>query len=181
MSTDKFMKFVPKPIEAVGIRVRSGRPNVRIAFAIIQRTTTLRAYNSFGKGRDWMEEPSTAYVVALATRSADTQLMKLIQGDLAPTLLTSCGRCKEASIGKNVIRERLFPTLKVLREHANKLVHHLDDPMNKGVSGLNIEGVFSYCHHLFQENADALLGVIPNPTGLFPEVKCKKCNATSTS
>ena len=71
--------------------------------------------------------------------------------------------------------------MKLLREHANKLVHHLDDPMNKGVSGLNIEGVFSYCHHLFQENADALFGVIPDPTGLFPEMKCKKCSAISTS
>lgn len=180
MSTDDFLKFVPKPIDAVGIRAGDG-PNVRIAFAIIQRTTALRAYNSFGTGRDWMEKLSTAYVVALATRSADTLLMKLIQGDLAPTLSTSCGRCKEASIGQNVIRERLFPTLKVLREHANKLVHHLDDPMNKGVSGLNIEGVFSYCYHLFQENADALFGVIPNPTGLFPVVKCKKCSTAPTS
>lgn len=177
MNTDGFLKFVPKPIDAVGIRAGDG-PNVQVAFAIIQRTTALRAYNAFGKGRDWMEELSTAYVVALATRSADTKLMKLIQGDLALTLSTSCRRCNEASIGQNTIRERLFPTLKVLREHANMLVHHLDDPMNKGVSELNIEGVFSYCHHLFQENADALFGVIPNPTGLFPEVKCKKCSAT---
>lgn len=180
MSTEDFLKFVPIPIDAVGIRAGDG-PNVRIAFAVIQRTTALRAYNSFGKGRDWMEELSTAYIVALATRSADTLLMKLIQGDLAVKLSTSCSRCKEATIGQNVIRERLFPTLKVLREHANKLVHHLDDPMNKGVSGLNIEGVFSYCHHLFQENADALFGVIPDPTELFPEVKCKKCSAISTS
>ena len=179
MSTDEFLKFVPKPIDAVGIRAGDG-PNVSIAFAIIQRTTALRAYNSFGKGRDWMEKLSTAYVVALATRSADTLLMKLIQGDLAANVSTSCSRCcKEASIGKSVIRERLFPTLKALREHANKLVHRLDDPMNKGVSGLNVEGVFSYCHHLFQENADALFGVIPDPTGLFPEVKCKRCSATS--
>lgn len=180
MSTDDFLRFVPKPIDAVGIRAGDG-PNVRIAFAIIQRTTALRAYNSFGAGRDWMEKLSSAYVVALATRSADTQLMKRIQRDLAPTLSTGCGRCKEASIGQNVIRERLFSTLKELREHANKLVHHLDDPMNKGVSGLNIEGVFGYCYHLFQENADALFGVIPNPTGLFPEVKCKKCGSASTS
>ena len=180
MSTDDFLKFVPKPINAVGITAGEG-PNVRIASAIIQRTTALRAYNSFGKGRDWMEELSTAYVVALATRSADTLLMKLIQGDLATNLSTSCSQCKEATIGLNVIRERLFPTLKVLREHANKLVHHLDDPMNKGVPGLNIEGAFGYCYHLFQENADAFFGVIPNPAGLFPEVKCKKCSATSTS
>lgn len=176
MSANDFLTFVPKPIDTVGIRTCDGS-NVRVAFAIIQRTTALRAYNAFGKGRDWMEEISTAYVVALATRSADTKLMKLIQGNLAPTLSTSCGGCKEASIGQNVIREKLFPTLKQLREHANKLVHHLDDPMNQGVSELNIEGVFSYCHHLFQENADALFGVIPNPTGLFLEVQCKKCRA----
>lgn len=178
VSTADFLQFVPKPIDAVGIRAGDG-PNVRIAFAIIQRTTALRAYNSFGKGCDWMEELSTAYVVALATRSADTLLMKLIQEDLAINLSTSCRHCKDATIGLNIIRERLFPTLKVLREHANKLVHHLDDPVNKGVSGLNIEGVFSYCHHLFQENADALFGIIPNPVGLFPEEKCKKCGATS--
>ena len=77
MSTEDFLKFVPIPIDAVGIRAGDG-PNVRIAFAVIQRTTALRAYNSFGKGRDWMEELSTAYIVALATRSADTLLMKLI-------------------------------------------------------------------------------------------------------
>ena len=109
VSTEDFLKFVPIPIDAVGIRTSDG-PNVRIAFAVIQRTTALRAYNSFGKGRDWMEELSTAYIVALATRSADTLLMKLIQGDLAAKLSTSCSRCKEATIGQNVIRERLFPT-----------------------------------------------------------------------
>ncbi len=178
MDTDEFLKFVPKPIDAVGIRAGEG-PNVRIACAIIQRTTALRAYNSFGKGRDWMEELSTAYVVAIATRSADTLLMKLVQEDLADKLPTSCRKCKEAAVGLQVIRERLFPTMKVLREHANKLVHHLDDPMNKGVAGLNVEGVFSYCHHLFQENADAFFGVIPNPNGLFPHVNCKKCSVTS--
>lgn len=176
--TDDFLEFVPEPIDALGIRAGDG-PNVHIAFAIIQRTTALRAYNSFGKGRDWMEELSTAYVVALATRSADTQLMKLIQKDLAATLPTNCSKCKEATMGLSVIRERLFPTLKVLREHANKLVHHLDDPMNKGMAGLNIEGIFSYCYHLFQENTDVLFGVIPNPNGLFPHVKCKKCRETS--
>ena len=174
MGTDDFPKFAPKPIDTVGIRPGNG-PNVQLAFAIIQRTTALHAYNSFGKGRDWMEELSTAYVVALATRSADTLLMKLIQEDLAKKLTTSCSKCMELTIGVNVIRERLFPTLKVLREHANKLVHHLDDPTNKGVAGLNVKGVFGYCHHLFQENADALFGVIPSPAGLFPEVKCKKC------
>ncbi|TAJ76508.1 MAG: hypothetical protein EPO42_12410 [Gallionellaceae bacterium] len=176
MTTTDFLKFVPKPIEAIGFRAGDG-PNVHFTFAIIQRTTALRAYNNFGKGRDWMEELATAYVVALATRSADTQLMKLIQNDLVATVSTSCGQCKDASIGLNVIRGRLFPTLKELREHANKLVHHLDDSMNKGVSELNVEGVFSYCHHLFQENADALFGFIPNPTGLFPEVKCRKCSS----
>ena len=180
MSSDNLVKFVPKPIDAVGIKAGDG-PNVRIAFAIIQRTTALRAYNGHGKGRDWIEELSMAYVVALATRSADTLLMKLIQRNLEANLSTSCSRCKEASIGEGVIRERLFPTLKVLREHANQLVHQLDDPINTAVSSRNIEGVFSYCHHLFQENGDALFGVIPDPTRLFPEVKCKKCIETSTS
>jgi hypothetical protein len=173
MGTDDFLKFAPKPIDTVGIRPGNG-PNVQRTFAIIQRTTALRAYNGFGKGRDWMEELSTTYVVALATRSADTLLMKLIQKDLAKKLTTRCSKCMELTIGINVIRERLFPTLKVLRKHANKLVHHLDDPTNKGVAELNVEGVFGYCHHLFQENADALFGVIPSPDGLFPEVKCKK-------
>jgi len=178
VSTNNFLKFVPKSIDAVGIRAGEG-PNVQVAFAIIQRTTALRAYSSFGKGRDWMEELSNAYVVALATRSADTVVMKLIQEDLAATLTTECRGCKEASIGINIIRERLFSTLKVLREHANELVHHLDNPENKGVAGLNIEGVFAYCYHFFQENAEALFGVIPNPDGLFPEVKCKKCSVSS--
>ena len=85
MGTEDFLKFAPKPIKTVGIRTGDG-PNVQLAFAIIQRTTALRAYNGFGKGRDWMEELSTAYVVALATRSADTLLMKLIQEDLAKKL-----------------------------------------------------------------------------------------------
>lgn len=52
---------------------------------------------------------------------------------------------KKVSIGASLIRERLFPELKSLREYANKLIHHLDDPENRGVAGLNIQGVFSYC------------------------------------
>ena len=67
----------------------------------------------------------------------------------------------------------------LIKSRSHELVHHLDDPKNKGVAGLNIEGVFSYCHHFFQENADALFGIIPNPDGLFPEVKCKKCSTSS--
>ena len=178
MKTDDNLQFVPKPIDAVGIRAGDGS-NIRIAFGIIQRTTALRAYNTYGNGRDWMEKLSTAYVVALSTRSADTLLMQVIQDDLVANSQNSCSRCKEASIGLSLIRERLFPTLKSLREHANRLVHHLDDPKNKGVSGLNIEGVFSYCHHLFQDNADALFGIIPSPQGKFHYVKCKKCRETS--
>jgi hypothetical protein len=172
------MNFVPKPIDAVGIRAGEGA-NVQISFGIIQRTTALRAYHSFGAGRYWMEKLSTAYVVALATRSADTQLMKIIQRDLEAAFSTNCAGCKEATIGEKVIRAKLFPKLKVLREHANKLVHHLDDPTNRGVSALDVEGVFGYCYHLFQENADALFGYIPTPAGLFPEVKCKKCRRVS--
>ncbi len=122
-----------------------------------------------------MEKLSTAYVVALATRSADDLLMRLIQNNLAPNFPTTCRDCRNASIGVLLIRERLFPILKMLREHANALVHHLDDPHNKGVSDLNIEGVFTYCHHLFQENADALFGDIPDPDGKFRSAKCKKC------
>lgn len=115
-----------------------------------------------------MEELATAYVVALGTRSADSMLMEIIQQDLTIDFSFSRARCKEATIGTGIIRERLFPRLKALREHANDLVHHLDDPANKGVAGLNIEGVFDYCYHLFEENAEALFGNIPNPFGLFP-------------
>jgi hypothetical protein len=170
---DKF-QFILKPISAVGSRAGDG-PNIRVAIGIIQRTTALRAYNTYPSGRDWMEKLSAAYIVALATRSADTLLMQYIQDDLAEHFPSSCTSCREASIGLSLIRERLFPTLKSLRENANKLVHHLDDPQNKGVADLNIEGVFSYCYHFFQENEEALFGIIPSPQGKFHYVKCKKC------
>ena len=174
MVIDDNLNFAPKPIEAVAIRLGEGS-EVRIALGVIQRTAALRAYGTFGDARDWMEKISAAYVVALATRSADTVLMRLIQDDLSLAFPTSCAHCRNASIGLSLIRGRLFPTLKSLREHANALLHHLDDPNNKGVSGLNVEGVFAYCYHLFQENADALFGVIPSRDGKFPLVKCKNC------
>lgn len=174
MNPNDNLDFIPRPIDAVGFRAGIG-PNVQLAIGIIQRMTALRAYNSFVACGDWMEKLSNAYVVALATRSADELLMRHIQEDLSAGMPTNCIKCRDASIGVSLIREGLFPLLKTLRTHANSLVHHLDDPGNKGVSDLNIEGVFDYCHHLFQENANALFGTIPNPHGKFPYKRCKKC------
>jgi len=168
------LQFAPKPIDAVCIRLGIGA-TVQIAIGTIQRIAAIRAYSSFGTCGDWMERLSTTYVVAIATRSADTLLMRQIQTDLNSGLSIDCVNCREASIGLSLIRERLFPNLKLLREHANQLIHHLDDPDQKGISGLNIEGVYGYCYHLFQENIDALFGTIPNPRGKFAYTKCKKC------
>lgn len=173
MSAEDHLQFIPKPIETVCIRPGKD-PNVHIAFGTIQRITALRAYNSYSNCQNWMEKLSTAYVVALATRSADTLLMRHIQNNLNDHLSIACSNCRAASIGLSLIRERLFPNLKLLREHTNTLIHHLDDPCNIGISGL-IEGVFNYCHHLFQENIDALFGNIPNPNGKFEYTKCKEC------
>lgn len=168
------LQFIPKPIDTVCIRPGEG-PNVHIAIGTIQRIAALRAYNSYRNCRDWMEKLSTAYVVALTTRSTDELLMQHIQNELNDHFSIVCSKCREASIGIPLIRERLFPNLKSLRKHANALIHHLDDPSNKGISGLNIEGVFNYCHLLFQENIDALFGIIPNPHGKSEYTKCKKC------
>lgn len=174
MNEDDNLRFIPKPIDAVCIRSGNG-PAIQVAIGTIQRVAAIRAYNSYVTCGDWMEKLSTTYVVAIATRSADALLMRHIQNDLNSGLLIHCANCKEASIGLSLIRERLFPDLKLLREHANRLIHHLDDPDQKGISGLNIEGVYSYCYHLFQENIDALFGTIPNPGGKFAHIKCKNC------
>ena len=174
MSADDNLQFVPKPIDTVCIRPGNGAA-IQIAIGTIQRIAALRAYNSYGNCDDWMEKLSTTYVVAIATRSADTLLMQHIQNDLNNDLSIRCAKCREASIGLSLIKERLFPNLKLLREHANKLIHHLDDPDQKGISGLNIEGIYTYCYHLFQENIDALFGIIPDPHGKFTYTKCKKC------
>jgi hypothetical protein len=174
VSTVDNLQFIPKPIDAAGIRPGQG-PNIEIAIGTIQRIAALRAYNSYGNCRDWMEKLSTAYVVALATRSADQLLMRHIQNHLNEHLSIACDRCKEASIGLSLIRERLFPTLKPLREHANALIHHLDDPNNKGIAELNIGAVFDYCYQLFHENIDALFGIIPSPDGKFEYAKCNAC------
>ena len=179
MNAGDNLTFSPKAIDAAPIRFGDGT-SIRIPIGAIQRTAALRAYSSYASGRDWMDKLSNAYVVALATRSADSLLMQYIQNDLNARLSISCGNCRNASIGLSLIRERLFPKLKSLREHANKLVHHLDDPKNRGISELNIEGVFNYCHHLFHENIDALFGTIPNPHGQFTHVKCKKCSRSVT-
>jgi hypothetical protein len=173
MDEEKNLQFIPKPITAVGIRPYGAA--IKMALGTVQRVAALRAYNSYGSCKDWMEKLSTSYVVAVATRSADALLMRHIQNDFNGKLLIHCSACKEASIGLALIRERLFPDLKSLREHANKLIHHLDDPNQKGISGLNIEGVYGYCYHLFHENIDALFGTIPNPEGKFTYKKCKKC------
>ena len=172
------LDFTPKPITAVAIRAGDG-PNIRIAIGTVQRIAALRAYSSYSSGRDWIDKVSTAYVVAIATRSADTLLMKFIHDDLNESIQIECDKCKQATIGPSIIRERLFPALKELREHANTLIHHLDQPENAGIADLNIQGIFEYCHHLFDENIDALFGTIPSPAGKFSLVKCKTCRNKS--
>ena len=174
MTTTDNLSFTAKPIDAASIRLADG-PNVRIAIGTIQRVAALRAYAAYGSACDWMDKLSSVYIVALATRSADALLMRHIKEDLNERLSISCRNCRNASIGEALSRERLFPELKRLREYANDLVHHLDDPDHRGIADLNVEGVFDYCHHLFQENIDALFGTIPDPRGKFPLVKCKKC------
>ncbi len=172
MSAGDNLDFVPKPIEAVGLRTGEGA-SIQISMAIVQRTTALRAYNSYGTCRDWMDKLSAAYVVALATRSADTLLMHHIQNHIVEEPPISCPKCREATIGTHVIRRRLFPHLKALRVHANMLIHHLDKPENRGIADLNVQGVFDYCHHLFQDNAEILFGLAPE--GTFEIMKCKQC------
>lgn len=172
MSTDENLNFLPKPIDVIGIRAGAGA-GICLSKAMIQRIAAVRAYNSFGDGRDWMDKLSIAYIVALATRSADALLMKDIQNHIPKNPPIACRGCREATFGANVIRERMFPRLKELREHANDLLHHLDNPENVGVDSLNIQGVFEYCHHLFQENAEVLFGTIPSAT--FEFTLCKEC------
>lgn len=174
VSTTDNLAFSPRPIEAVGLRAGEGVA-VQIAMAIIQRTTALRAYNAFPTGHDWMEKLSSAYVVALTTRSADTYLMRQIQSCIIQDPIIPCTKCREATLGTNVIRSRLFPKLASLRKHANALIHHLDAPQNRGIAELDVQGVFDYCYHLFQENTELLFG--QSPEGSFPYTKCKKCRA----
>lgn len=167
---------MPRSIEAVPIRFGEGT-SLNIATGIIQRTTAVRAYYSFANGRDWMDKLSAAYVVAIATRSADTLLMQQIQDRIVEDPPFTCARCREATIGQQVIRRTIFPRLAELREHANRLIHHLDSPEHRGISEVNVEGVFEYCYHLFQENAEVLLGTIPDTR--FPARKCKLCRKTT--
>ncbi len=171
VTTDN-LAFSPRPIEAVGLRAGEGAAML-VAMASIQRTAALRAYNAFSSGMDWIEKLSSAYVVALATRSADTYLMRQIQNCIVQDPIIPCSKCRDATLGTNVIRSRLFPELAALREHANALIHHLDNPKNRGIAELNVQGVFDYCYHLFHENAELLFG--RSPEGSFPYTKCKKC------
>jgi hypothetical protein len=171
------LDFVPTPIDAVGIRTGEGA-SIQMSMAIVQRTTALRAYNSYGSCRDWMDKLSAAYVVALATRSADTLLMQHIQNQIVDDHPISCAKCREATIGTHVIRRRLFPNLIALRVHANTLIHHLDNPENRGIADLNVQGVFDYCYHLFQDNAETLFGLFPE--GTFKFTKCKQCRTQGT-
>lgn len=118
-----------------------------------------------------MEKISSAYIVALATRSADICLMGRIQSAIPDSPPFTCKNCRDATIGIDVIRSKLFPELQSLRKHANDLIHHLDDPENRGVAGLNVKGVFDYCYHLFQEQSDLLFGHLPE--GSFEFKACK--------
>lgn len=175
MSTDN-LAFTPLPIEAVGLRFGEGTTN-QTSMALIQRTAALRAYSAFTGGRDWMDKLSLAYVVALATRSADIYVMRQIQSTIIEDPVIHCAECREATFGLNVIRRRIFPKLAALRKHSNALIHHLDHTDKQGITELNIQGVFDYCHHLFQENADLLFGNVPEYS--FPYTKCKKCRTNS--
>ena len=116
------LAFTPRPITAVGLR--PSRAQIQIAQPIVQRTAALRAYQAFSSGRDWMEKISSAYIVALGTRSADTYLMTRIQAAIPELPPFACTKCREATIGTTVIRSKLFPKLQSLRKHANDLVHH---------------------------------------------------------
>lgn len=173
-ATTDNLAFSPNPIDAVGLRAGEG-PAVQIAMAIVQRTTALRAYNAFSSGHDWIEKLSSAYVVALATRSADTYLMRQIQSCIVDDPAIPCTTCRETTLDINVIRSRLFPELAALRKYANALIHHLDHPKNRGIAELNVQGVFDYCYHLFQENAELLFGRVPESS--FPYTKCKESGA----
>ena len=86
-----------------------------------------------------------------------------------------CTTCRETTLDINVIRSRLFPELAALRKYANALIHHLDHPKNRGIAELNVQGVFDYCYHLFQENAELLFGRVPESS--FPYTKCKESGA----
>ena len=157
--------------------LRSAGVNVQVAQPVIQRMTALHAYTAFPSGRDWMEKLSHAYVVALATRSADTYLMRRIQSSIRQSPPFTCSKCREATIGTNTIRKKLFPALCSLREHANDLIHNLDDPDNQGIASLNVQGVFEYCYHLFQDQAQLLFGECPSATLEFNA--CKEHRKTS--
>ena len=143
MNDGENLKFVPKPINSDNLRLGEGSTH-QTPIGLVQKLAAVRAYNNFSVSKDWMESFSSSYVVAIATRSADELLMKVIQVDLSSNMSFSCKKCKQATIGTSLIRERLFPKLKELREHANKLVHHLDSPAQKGIADLNIQGVFDY-------------------------------------
>lgn len=135
VATTDNLAFSPNPIEAVGLRAGEG-PEVQVAMAIVQRTTALRAYNAFSSGRDWMEKLASAYVVALATRSTDTYVMRQIQSCIVEDPAIPCAKCREKTLSTNVIRSQLFPDLAALRKHANALIHHLDHPKNRGIAEL---------------------------------------------
>lgn len=131
MTATDNLDFVPKPITSAAIRLGDGS-NICVAMAAIQRVAALRAYKAFSEQGDWLQKFSHAYVVALATRSADSLLMKVIQEKLNELLPISCRQCRESTYGSALIRKRLFPSLQELRAHANALIHHLDEPGNKG-------------------------------------------------
>jgi len=164
------LAFTPRQITAVPMRPGDGA-QIQVAQPIIQRTAALRAYNAFSSGRDWMEKISSAYIVALATRSADICLMRNIQSAIPESPPFTCKKCRDATIGIEAIRAKLFPELRSLRKHANDLIHHLDHPENRGVDDLNVKGVFDYCYHLFQEQSELLFGYIPE--GTFEFKACK--------
>lgn len=175
MSTDDNLNFIPEPIRSVGFRAAGA--GLQLSMGIIQRTTALRAYTAFSSGRDWMEKLSHAYVVALATRSADTLLMKHLQNHLAERMELTCRSCVDASASTTIIRERLFPELKTLRETMNDVLHYLDHPGNNGVENLNVKAVFQYCHQLFEIHADAFFGELHRPDVQFTKTLCKRCRA----
>jgi hypothetical protein len=167
---DNNFAFTPKPFTAAPARANGAE--FYIARPLFQRTAVLRAYDAYSTGKDYIEKLSSAYVVALGTRSADIYLMKLIREcAISKVPEITCTKCREATFGIDVIRAQLFPTLHSLRKHANTLIHHLDDPRNIGVGTLNVEGVFDYSYHLFEEQAELLFGNFPIASFKFKACK----------
>jgi hypothetical protein len=84
---------------------------IQPAEPMVQRLLVYRAYEALCSPEDWVDQLAQAYVIAVATRSADAWHMQRLSDLFAQRFNLTCRDCARRSLPAEEIRRQLFPKL----------------------------------------------------------------------